>query len=74
MHSHLTHSQVPRAVAIESTNDDMHHGRGVIEMPTHDDISKRAYEIYVLSGCKEGQCRQNWHQAESELWAVDLRV
>jgi hypothetical protein len=34
---------------------------------THEDISKRAYEIYVRNGCKEGQCEQNWLQAEQEL-------
>ena len=34
---------------------------------THEDISRRAYEIYVENGCKEGQSEQNWLQAEQEL-------
>ena len=34
---------------------------------THEDISKRAYEIYVKNGCKQGQNEQNWLQAEQEL-------
>jgi hypothetical protein len=35
--------------------------------PTHDDIAKRAYEIYTLKGCRDGRCEQNWKQAEQEL-------
>jgi hypothetical protein len=35
--------------------------------PTHEDISRRAYEIYVENGYKEGQSEQNWLQAEQEL-------
>ena len=73
MHAHLTHSQAPRAVAVEPTHDDMHPGRGVITIPTHDDIAKRAYDIYVERGRKQGQCEQNWHQAELELRMDDHR-
>ncbi len=39
---------------------------GVI-LPSHNDISRRAYEIYVNKGFIKGQCKQNWHQAECEL-------
>jgi len=35
--------------------------------PRHEVISKRAYEIYVENGGKEGQSEQNWLQAEQEL-------
>jgi hypothetical protein len=38
--------------------------------PTIDDIAKRAYEIYVKKGCQQGQCEQNWKQAERELKKV----
>lgn len=48
-------------------------GRGAIAMPTHDEISKRAYEIYVKSGHKQGLCNQNWRQAELELRAAAPR-
>ena len=51
----------------------MHPGHGVTTMPTHGDIAKRAYEIYVKNGRKEGQSRQNWQQAEQELQANDRR-
>ena len=73
MHAHLTHSQTPRDVAVEPTHNDMHPGRGVIAMPTHDDIANRAYDIYLKSGRKQGQCEQNWHQAELELRTDDHR-
>lgn len=35
--------------------------------PSHDSVARRAYEIYVASGCRSGRCGQNWRQAESEL-------
>jgi hypothetical protein len=74
MHTHLTHSQGPRAGAIEPAHDDMYPGRGVIDMPTHDEIANRAYDLYVKSGRKQGQCNQNWHQAELELRTDDRRA
>ena len=30
-------------------------------------LQQRAYEIYVHSGFRPGQCEQNWIQAEREL-------
>ena len=33
---------------------------------THDDIARRAYEIYLEKGCLQGQSEQNWQQAEQE--------
>lgn len=35
--------------------------------PTHSDIAKRAYEIYVKSGSQKGRCTRNWLEAESNL-------
>jgi len=40
---------------------------GSTAKPTLEDIAKRAYEIYVKNGCQQGQCEQNWKQAEQEL-------
>ena len=34
---------------------------------THDQIAERAYDIYVQNGRQEGQCQQNWKQAENDL-------
>jgi hypothetical protein len=35
--------------------------------PAHEQIARRAYEIYINKGSQKGQCQQNWHQAEREL-------
>lgn len=35
--------------------------------PTHDQISKRAHEIWVKRGCKPGQDEKNWLEAEAQL-------
>ena len=34
---------------------------------THGQVAERAYDIYVQNGRQEGQCRQNWEQAENDL-------
>jgi hypothetical protein len=36
---------------------------------THDDIARRAYEIWERRGKPQGQDSIIWHQAETELWA-----
>jgi hypothetical protein len=33
----------------------------------HEEIAKRAYEIYVGSGAQPGRDQENWLQAEAEL-------
>ena len=38
--------------------------------PTHDEIAKCAYEIYVKSGRTQGQCARNWDHAEQSLREV----
>lgn len=39
----------------------------VAPRPPHHQIARRAYEIYVSSGCVQGRCDTNWIQAEHEL-------
>ena len=34
---------------------------------THADIAQRAYDLYAESGYRQGQCKQNWQQAEKDL-------
>ena len=41
----------------------------VATLPTHDDISQRAYDIYAESGYQQGQSNQNWVRAEKDLSA-----
>ncbi|MBI5395237.1 MAG: DUF2934 domain-containing protein [Verrucomicrobia bacterium] len=33
----------------------------------HENIAKRAYEIYIGSGAQPGRDQENWMQAEAEL-------
>jgi hypothetical protein len=35
--------------------------------PTHNEIQKRAYELYLARGCADGQDIQDWHFAEQQL-------
>lgn len=35
--------------------------------PSHEAIAQRAYDIYSNKNCRQGQCQQNWQQAEREL-------
>jgi hypothetical protein len=69
MNKYLNQSEATRVLAAQQTHGDMHPGHGVIATPTHDDIARRAYDIYVATGCSQGQCKQNWHQAENDLRA-----
>lgn len=36
-------------------------------LPSHDQIARRAYEIWIQSGYVTGRDRENWAQAEREL-------
>ena len=49
--------QIQKGLQIES----------VTVTPTHKEIAKRAYEIYLENGRKQGQSEQYWLQAEQEL-------
>lgn len=35
--------------------------------PTHEQIARRAHEIWIRNGRKPGQDRQNWLEAEAQL-------
>jgi len=67
MDKYTTRSGATQELAAEQTHSDLHPGRGVIIVPSHDAIAIRAYEIYVKSGCRQGRCEQNWLRAEHEL-------
>ncbi|HVT79749.1 MAG TPA: DUF2934 domain-containing protein [Phycisphaerae bacterium] len=46
-------------------------GENVVEhasrLPTHDEIERRAYEVYLRRGGEEGHCEEDWLEAEREL-------
>jgi hypothetical protein len=67
MNKYTTQSEANRNLAARQTHGDMHAGPGVINLPKHDEIARRAYSIYVKSGSKKGHCTANWSQAEREL-------
>ncbi|MCC5827880.1 MAG: DUF2934 domain-containing protein [Phycisphaeraceae bacterium] len=39
----------------------------VVMTVSHDQIAKRAYEIWLAKGCPQGADHQNWAEAEAEL-------
>ncbi len=71
MHSYMTQSEATRRLAAEQTHNDLHAGRGVIVLPTHDEIATRAYALYIRNGRIDGDEVQNWREAERELRAGD---
>jgi DNA-binding SARP family transcriptional activator len=42
------------------------------ERPTHEQISRRAYQIYLERGARPGNALDNWLRAERELEAIAL--
>ena len=67
MSKYMTKSKATQMSDMQQAHKAPHPRLVATTMLTHEDISKRAYEIYVENGCKEGQSEQNWLQAEQEL-------
>lgn len=69
MSKYMTRSKATQMSDMQQAHKDPHPGQvaTATAMLTHEEISKRAYEIYAGNGCKEGQSKQNWLQAEQEL-------
>jgi hypothetical protein len=67
MSKHMTHSNATQMSAMQQGHKALHSGPLATIVPTHKDIAKRAYEIYVEKDCRQGQSEQNWLQAEQEL-------
>jgi len=63
-------NELPEDSAGEDLVDRTQNLRGTpSRMPTHDEIAKRAYEIYERNNRQDGRGDQNWLQAEQELTA-----
>jgi hypothetical protein len=41
---------------------------------SHDEIARRAYEIWQSRGCPQGDGSEDWHTAEDELLAARLNL
>jgi len=67
MHGHRDHSQHTQTQATPQPKKAEHSGCCGGATPSHDAIAHRAYDIYVKAGSKQGHCKQNWQQAETEL-------
>ncbi len=66
MSKYMTRSKATQMSDMQKTHKDPYPGQAATIL-THEEISMRAYEIYVENGCEKGQSEQNWLQAEQEL-------
>ncbi len=41
--------------------------KALASKPDHDEVAKKAYDIYLKEGCPQGHDVQNWLEAESEI-------
>jgi hypothetical protein len=62
-----TQTTTYQAVATSERPCVVHVNAPDVAEPTHEAIARRAYDIYVKTGRKQGQCKQNWQQAEQSL-------
>ena len=60
-------SRTTQRYAGQQEHGEGHIGQPAVPMYTHNDIAKRAYEIYLKRGRRQGQSQQDWNQAEQEL-------
>jgi hypothetical protein len=60
-------SRTTQMYGTQQMHGEEHSVQTVAAMYTHEDIAKRAYEIYVKRGRRQGQSQQDWNQAEQEL-------
>ena len=67
MSKYMTKSKAAQMSSMQQAHKAQRSGSIPIAVLRHEDISKRAYEIYVENGCKEGNSDQNWLQSEQEL-------
>lgn len=64
-------ADTPRPMAIEGStiaeNTETNRGNETSLAPTHEQIARRAYELYLERGERPGDAREDWLKAESEL-------
>ena len=63
----MTESKTAQAYPTQQNPGYGRQGQVVPLMPTHEDIAKRAYEIYINKGHRQGQSERYWLQAENDL-------
>ena len=67
MSKYMAKSKATQMSAMQQAHKTPHPGSVATATLTHEEIAKRAYEIYAEKGCPQGQSEQNWLQAEQEL-------
>jgi hypothetical protein len=67
MSKYMTKSKTTQMSGMQQAEKALQSGSVSTAVLTHDEIAKRAYEIYVESGCRQDRCEHNWLQSEQEL-------
>ena len=66
MNKYINDSKAKQVFATQQTHTDSQTVPAA-GTPTHKEIARRAYEIYIENGRRQGQSEQYWLQAEHEL-------
>jgi hypothetical protein len=62
-------TSAPKAVKAGASQAAKAESAAVKAAPSHDEIAKRAYELYLARGAEHGHAEEDWTRAESELGA-----
>jgi hypothetical protein len=62
-------TSAPKAVKAGTGTTAKAASAAVTPAPTHEEIAKRAYELYLARGAEHGHAEEDWTRAESELGA-----
>jgi hypothetical protein len=67
MNKYKNQSKSKQVRAAQQMRNASHPEPVVAALLTHEGIARHAHEIYVEKGCRQGQSKQDWLQAEQEL-------
>ena len=67
MNKYVNDSKAKQVFAVQQTQQKDSQTASVAVTPTHKEIARRAYQIYIENGRRQGQSEQYWLQAEQEL-------
>jgi hypothetical protein len=67
MKTFMTESKTAQTYPTQQKPGDGRHEQTAPLRPTHNEIARRAYEIYLKNGRMQGQSELDWLQAEKEL-------
>jgi hypothetical protein len=56
----------------EAYNEVDDSAQSIPEAPRHEDIARRAYELWEARGCPHGCADEDWYRAEQELSGEEL--